>query len=355
MTVTESDIANIVNDHLTAVISGESTVEDVVASYPDMAELLRTELETAIWLYRQNLTIELPRDLFTFRKDNLLSRLPKRQRVPLHRLGSLAKRVSRYFRPGGLVAILLICLSLTGVVLAAQAALPGDRLYSLKLTVEDWRLRAARDEYRRADVRIWIAETRLDEVEKLVDGGEIEAVDSELGQYAASIQIALTGIEPGGAPDQNKQELALKLEQKLVTHLTRLEALRDRLPESAQSGINRAIMVSTHGLIVAQNAVRGYHLTITPPGKMPTSTATQTSSVTPTRTSTPTSTAKIANTYHPATKTYDQPGNSRPETTKTPPGLLKTPPAHGLDKTKPAVPTHPDPKEDPKPSKTPKS
>ncbi len=67
------------------------------------------------------------------------------------------------------IALLLLGgIGITGA--AAQSAIPGDALYSVKTSIEQTRLTLAKDAGDRAELKLSFAEQRLEEISVLIQG-----------------------------------------------------------------------------------------------------------------------------------------------------------------------------------------
>jgi hypothetical protein len=237
---------------------------------------------------------------------------------------------------------------MSGVVYAAKVSLPGDALYPVKLILEDWQGSLIRDAEQKSTFDLYQMETRLSEVNKLADQTDDQFIDQALIAYENAVQIAVVEIDNEDLSDEQKEQLVLKLQDKLTAHVTHLEQLRDRLPEQAQKGLDRAILVSVHGLTVAQEAVLGDHPTLQRKIAL---TPTPTATATATTTASPTSTATLKTTR--PTKTLKAPplkGANDPQFTPDPP--VKTSPSENRPTQKPK-PTDKDNSGSGKPEKTP--
>ena len=96
-------------------------------------------------------------------------------------------RVSRYaflFHPMPLIAsLLMIVVSGVSVAGAAEAALPGDTLYAIKVNVnEEVKLALATSPAKKADVSLARAEARLAELEILASRGIDETLRDEIDE-----------------------------------------------------------------------------------------------------------------------------------------------------------------------------
>ncbi len=352
MKVRELQQARQFEDQLTALLTGQVDNNYIAATSSTFGDEFSADMALALDLHKFAEKIPVPNDLYTHKKDRLITKLSSDTR------NSLPIAIQAILRFGWLrtaltVFILLVLFTITGVAYAAESSLPGDAIYPVKLAMEDWQLAVLRGQNSKSNLYIEIADKRFKELERLSERGDYQFLQTGLSGYETALQYAIAELEIRSEIDAEKAQLAEKLRGKLVVHIQKLETLREKLPPSAQKGINQALMVSTHGLTVAQYAVQGY--TPTPGYKpiMPTKTQTKTSSPTPSKTLNPNQSktdegipGNSQSTLHVPTKNVS--------VTKTPGPPEKTPPALGLDKTKEPKPTLPNPKDDPKPTKTPR-
>lgn len=161
---------------LDALDSGRS-VEQILARYPDDAAALRPMLETAMQLGQ--LRVAPSTAAQNKSKHAFLKQAAALQSAPRPRY--FWQRLWRGLVPVmGVAAALLI-----GVLLLANAAIPGEPLYGAKLQLEDWRLSLARDpETIRTLTAQWEAR-RLAEVQQLL-AADLEA-DVVFGDDIATI------------------------------------------------------------------------------------------------------------------------------------------------------------------------
>jgi len=84
--------------------------------------------------------------------------------------------LNKGLRIKGIVFVLLIAVLLIGGIgatsVAAKSAIPGDALYTLKMTVEKTQLKLSKEASTRAQLKISFAEERLQEIQKLVEEGK---------------------------------------------------------------------------------------------------------------------------------------------------------------------------------------
>lgn len=122
---------------------------------------------------------------------------------------------------------------------AAQSSLPGDALYGVKNLTEEVRGWAAFSEDAKADWQITLAETRLDEVEKLYDSGKLsEEVKTKLEDNIKDKidRVTKKAEEMKQKGDLDKAaDVAARLENSLNTHQAILLKLEAKLEKKADN------------------------------------------------------------------------------------------------------------------------
>jgi hypothetical protein len=152
---------------------------------------------------------------------------------PRRQMGALGR--------GVLLASMLTAVGATAVGAAAQESLPGDALYSVKLQLEELRMRVAPPGLR-DDLAAVALDERLEEVERLAAAGRWELVD-EAAASATRAEEQLATLMNGSAPgahDVNRDEA-------IQNHAERLEQLIATAPDSAKDSLRHAVEASTSG------------------------------------------------------------------------------------------------------------
>lgn len=139
------------------------------------------------------------------------------------------------------VAAAVVAVLLAGTGVAAAGSLPGDPAFALKRAAEEVELALAFDGDGKVRVLAAQAERRLDELGKAASrpekaptaSAEYEAAVQRLAAALAALRIA----EPGTKRDAVEQVVEAARDK----HVQVLEDLRERLPENAKPGVDRAI------------------------------------------------------------------------------------------------------------------
>jgi hypothetical protein len=143
----------------------------------------------------------------------------------------------------GVVAIALLFLfggsALT--VMAAQNALPGDRLYPVKTSLEQTRTSLSRDAGDRAELYIDFAGKRLQEIEQLIVEGRYRNITPTMLEFEIHVQNALLEIEALSA--RHPERAARLLQQTnlvLLDYASALSLMALDVPDPVRAEMLRA-------------------------------------------------------------------------------------------------------------------
>ena len=155
----------------------------------------------------------------------------------------------------GAALVAALALGSLGVVQASAAALPGDRLYSVKRGFEELRLALSLDPASDADLLGEFADERLNEIESLAAAGRMDDLETALDGYVVAIGRLAGAVDVPTSGDQDE------VVDKLTHHIAVLEEVQMLVPAPAQAAIERVIEDS----IDAETS--GRPETATPPGQ----------------------------------------------------------------------------------------
>jgi hypothetical protein len=250
----EQEFSQVVEKSLEAIRSGGTTLEAILARYPQFSQQLRTEIEIAMWLTsRQNEFSPRPGFVAASRK-RVVSRIQNETSTS----GQHGKRASLgLFWPKrlmlqlstALAIFVLLLLTTVGGVSASQSAVPGDNLYSIKRISEDIQYTLTFNQASRSRLSLVYSSRRLEEVEVLIARGQYEQVAQVLSDFEYKVNQSVLLLEEVSGSNGNKPdvELAGNIEDQLSRQTVRLEYLLGIAPESAHAGLMRALAVSQHG------------------------------------------------------------------------------------------------------------
>jgi hypothetical protein len=178
---------DIFNECLEAILAGK-TVEECLRTYPDEARELRPLLETSAAIARSISSIE-PGPVL---KTSVMLRLDEAIRHRYER--EQKRRPSLYgWQPkwATAVAAVLVILIVGGASIAASTrSQPDDLLYPVKLAAEQARLALTFSEPAKTDLRLQLAETRVNEIAYLAGKGDIAAIESVVRKLESNLGVA---------------------------------------------------------------------------------------------------------------------------------------------------------------------
>jgi hypothetical protein len=322
---------------LDLIRGGRETIDSVVARYPEFAVELREQLEIATWLSASGPALDPRPDFIAASRRRLVSRIQMESQPVAPPPLTLSERLGQFFSiqkvaPVAFVFVLMLALFVSGtVVSASQKSLPGDDLYSIKLTLEQIALATSLDEENDAELQIQFVENRLSEVQALIVEERYEEVAETIQDYEEQVSETLETIkEVSGQNRFLAYDLAARLDGILAEQRSILTILSQNAPESIGMNITRVWVVSEVVKLTAEDIAN--FVPPPPPAPPPTATSTRV----PTRTPRPSPT--LAPTQPPAptsTNTSKPPTKKPPTNTPVVPTSTPEPPTNT-----PAPPTN---------------
>ncbi len=156
-----------------------------------------------------------------------------------------------------LVAILVLLFGgASATAYAAQGALPGDALYSLKTNLEDARVRLSQDAANQARLHLAFAERRLDEIARLIGEGRYNDIGLATTEFEAHTQAAIDALTTVAAGDPAAaRSLAEQISSALSRYAQTLSGMLASVPETVRPEMERAIDASQQASGVTQGEV----------------------------------------------------------------------------------------------------
>lgn len=143
-----------------------------------------------------------------------------------------------------LAVILAVVLSLSavgGTAYAAQDSLPGDALYSAKLSAEGLMMLAG-DDVSRVERTLNFADKRVREMVALIAEGRPEDLDLAVEKYGYTLNVTLTKMEEALNKGRSVAgDIASLVANTVAQHLSTLEGLYAIVPDEAKPAIERAM------------------------------------------------------------------------------------------------------------------
>jgi hypothetical protein len=163
--------------------------------------------------------------------------LHPKQRTAFTILASLAAALVFLFGGAGMTAY------------AAQSALPGDRLYSVKIAVEEAQVSLSRDTASDAQLYLEFAERRLDEMAELIAAGRLEGLGVAADRFQHDLQQSISGLRTlaAGDPAQGAALVSASADT-LMRYGQILTSLLETAPQPAQLALKQAIQASQDSL-----------------------------------------------------------------------------------------------------------
>jgi hypothetical protein len=333
-------------DCLDQLLEGQSNIEAVVLQYPDYEQDLRQQLEIALWVRAHREALDPSPEFVQTSKLRLINRIkhetskkatPVETKQPWWQglFGFLQNNLqSKTMVPMAFVLILLVMM-FTGsriLVPVAYDSLPGDRLYSAKLALEQAELAVSLDNADAAQLNVVLTQRRFTEIMQMIAYGRYDQIDSSVQNFQQQVEQTVKSVNAVASDNVIQAAvIAASLEKLLSDQDKTLTILGKAAPPLARSAIGKAIQASRSGMSAVQQIRRSL-----PPVSVvvaPTNTPypTSTPQPTPTQRPLPTEAPTLAPTATPT---------SRPLPTQPPPPT--------------ATPTQvPPPTNTPKPTDTP--
>ena len=172
-----------------------------------------------------------------------------------------------------IIVVLIVIFGSAGMTaLAAQSALPGDALYSVKTGLEDTRAGLTRDSSRQVEMYLQYARVRLDEIEQLIDNGRYDHINLAAEEFQQQIQNALRTLDRVSSGDPAKAiELATQITRDLSHYTQALSRMSTVVPAAVRPEIEKAIETSRNpGMVNVKSGgeveIIGFIEKITPEG-----------------------------------------------------------------------------------------
>jgi len=261
-------IEMILQDCLEKIQNGQSTLEEVLAEHPDLAEELRPSLEAALWFRMHRATLD-PRPGFIAASNRRVlekihqEQLAKTQPAPVAgenifaRIWQAMTGERQLVFQAALVFVMLIVMVVGsgGVAYVSQDALPGDLLYRVKLSLEEAQVMFASGEETRAQLHIHLAQRRLVEIQALINQDRLGDIPKIIGLFEDHINQAIKHMTAVGERDRNKAvALAASLQSTLQDQVGIFTLLAENASPSIGEQIDRIVLVS-NGVIGLVNDI----------------------------------------------------------------------------------------------------
>ena len=282
----DQDISQIIETSLDAVVSGRATLDEIVAQHPEHADVLRSELEVALWLVSRKEQVAPRPNYVSASRKRVISRIKdeaKNKGAKRSIFGFLWPQKVAYQWVAALLALIILFSGTGGLVTVSQSALPGEGLYAVKQVSETVALAVTANEVRKVEMSAAFVERRVNEVTTLIERGNmaqaVETLQSFENQVGQTV-LMLQDVEQASAHE--KKELAVTVQKQLNEQAGKLEKLQENAPADLRAELAEAGMLSTRNATLAgEEAERIVDPTQTPTVVPPTTTSTPVPSQSP--------------------------------------------------------------------------
>jgi len=244
-----------VDKALPDLLMGETTLEAVMAAYPEQAEALRPLLESVLWVQARQPDAGLGPGYLETSRLRLIAAIAHQ---PISKWHQFWRRPTpQRFAVQSFSFVLLIfsfVMVLNSLFLAARLAIPGDFLYPTKLGFEAVQLALTLDPPAAARLQIEFTQHRTGEIVQLVLLDDYLHLPATVNRLEVQIDRAVADLDSLQVTDAAKAvELARSLEKLLTNETFIMSLLRETEPAFTYAGLNQAIQATTSGLTALQD------------------------------------------------------------------------------------------------------
>lgn len=246
----KQDLSEILDKCLIEMREGK-TVKDCLDEHPSRAKDLKPLLKTVeklTLLGREEPSPEFVRST----KERILNRAAQ-QIILLSKPPEIEKVESpavfkQPYRPRiwlirmAFAAVLVLLLA-SGAVAASADTLPGDLLYPVKRTAENFRVAITFDSSSRTELQLDLVEERLREADQLLKARKNELAEDILQEASDRFEQSMESV----LNLDEREELLERLISLSARHQSILRAVYERSPEAAKDSIYQAIEESQKG------------------------------------------------------------------------------------------------------------
>jgi len=222
------------NDCIERLAAGEP-LDSCLASYPDMADELKPLLVMSHAIAEVSSSIKPRAEFKAAARFRFHAALAAKESKPLKTEPAPSRWRFKWATVA--VAALLVFVVGGGMGVASANSMPGEPLYRIKTLTERIRMGLTFSNENKAQLHLELAEERSEEIQTLVDEGNLEAANDigvELTNHLEKAQTVAPGLI------ENK-DIVARLETIANKQVALLEAIYDRAPTGAQETIDTLI------------------------------------------------------------------------------------------------------------------
>jgi len=227
-------IEDALNDCIERMDGGES-LESCLTSYPDLADELKPLLELSHTVTETSLSIKPRTEFKAAARYRFHAALAEKESKAAKT--APAPRRWRFKWATVALAVLVVFVVGGGMGVASANSMPGDTLYSVKTLTERIRMGLTFGNENKAQLHLDLAEERSNEIQTLVDEGNLEAANDigvELTNHLEKAQTVAPRL-------LENEDIVARLETIANKQIALLEAIYDKAPTGAQETIETLI------------------------------------------------------------------------------------------------------------------
>jgi hypothetical protein len=248
----ERQIDQIINENVTAISTGEESLESILARYPQMAGELRPRLEAAIWLRQVRFSVATRPGFIHDSRKYLETQIRSMQPHTIWQRLFRLHTPQRWLINLGALTLLVISLAaiVNDLILTARLSIPNEPLYSTKLVIEDIQLALTFNRTAKTDLYIQFSRERTTEFVELVLRGDYEYLPAAARRLETEITATLYSLENTPIHEQDiEQSIMVKFDKTLTNEIFMLNMLKWTSPPSTLPGIELAIQAAQSGIV----------------------------------------------------------------------------------------------------------
>jgi hypothetical protein len=251
--------AQLLEQALAQIESGQDTLESFLAKFPDEAAELRPELEAALWLRNHKPGLDARPGFMAASRAHLIETI--RSSPPAQKQAGLFNRFSSTAPRNHLLEALslmtlIVCIVFVAhnVMLMSELSLPGEFLYPIKLSLEQSRLAFTFDEEDDTRLQIQMSQRRTSEIVELILDKNYSAIPGAVDRLDRQLQASLAALKAIEESNPSaSQALSKSYQESLSTESMILTILLDTYPPTASEYIESALRITNLGLAALQD------------------------------------------------------------------------------------------------------
>jgi uncharacterized membrane protein YgcG len=244
----EEEISLIIAKNLPHVLAQKVTIDSVCLKHPDLAEILRPELEVAVLLSEHSAMVQPRAGFVRESRSRLVRRIEQEAaRAPARpvavRPAASQPKFSWLWRFSAVAVIfVMLFLSFTGTVYASSTSMPGETLYPVKRWSEDTYFAMTLDSERQVQLSLAYSSRRLQEAETLLARGQVDLLPQVMAAFELEVNRAIDTLEKEQrSTGKTNEQLLRTIQAELSVQDKKISAMLDHLQPDTSASVKRAV------------------------------------------------------------------------------------------------------------------